>query len=72
VFQTDFERLECGATVIEEVVSFRKSKCLDMDEGDISELIEEHFEEVKTEELKELQTQQHTEVLQEIGIGDME
>ncbi|XP_051788426.1 partitioning defective 6 homolog beta-like [Erpetoichthys calabaricus] len=38
-----------------------------MDEGDINELIEEHSEELTTEELKELQTQQHTEVLQEIS-----
>uniref|UniRef100_A0A8C8VHY4 HTH CENPB-type domain-containing protein n=1 Tax=Pelusios castaneus TaxID=367368 RepID=A0A8C8VHY4_9SAUR len=67
VSETDFERLEPEAAVVEEIVSLGKSVGLDMDEGDINELIEEHSEELTTEELKELQTQQHTEVLQEIG-----
>ena len=35
---------------------------LDVDEGDVSELVEEHFKELTTEELKKLQPQQHKEV----------
>ncbi|XP_051783372.1 tigger transposable element-derived protein 1-like isoform X1 [Erpetoichthys calabaricus] len=66
VSETDFERLEPEAAVVEEIVSLGKSMGLDMDEGDINELIEEHSEELTTEELKELETQQHKEVLQEI------
>ncbi|XP_070268928.1 tigger transposable element-derived protein 1 isoform X2 [Myotis yumanensis] len=66
VSETDFERLEPEAAVVEEIVSLGKSMGLDMDEGDINELIEERSEELTTQELKELQAQQHTEVLQEI------
>lgn len=43
-----------------------KSMGLGMDEDDINQFIKDHSEELTTEELKELQTQQHTEVLQEI------
>ncbi|XP_059549399.1 tigger transposable element-derived protein 1 isoform X1 [Myotis daubentonii] len=66
VSETDFERLEPEAAVVEEIVSLGKSMGLDVDEGDINELMEEHSEELTTQELKELLTQQHTEVLQEI------
>lgn len=48
----------------EEIASFYESMGLDRDEGDINELIEDHPEELTTEDL---QTQQHTEVLQETG-----
>ncbi|XP_051784390.1 tigger transposable element-derived protein 1-like [Erpetoichthys calabaricus] len=67
VSETEFERLESKAAVVEEIVSLGKTMGMDMDEGDISELIEEYSEELTMEELKELQTQQHTEVLQEIS-----
>ncbi|KAG0717118.1 hypothetical protein GWK47_055090 [Chionoecetes opilio] len=39
----------------------------EVDEGDVDELVEEHSKELTTEELQELETQQHTKVLQEIG-----
>jgi len=48
-------------------VSLGKSMGLEVHEGDVNELIEEHEEELSTDELKELQTMQHTEVLQEIS-----
>ncbi|XP_039624723.1 tigger transposable element-derived protein 1-like [Polypterus senegalus] len=64
---TEFERLEYKAAVVEEIVSLGKTIGMDMDEGDINELIEEHSEELTMKELKELQAQQHTEVLQEIS-----
>lgn len=52
---------------MEEIVSLSKSMGLDKDEDDINDLIGEHTEEMTTKELKELQTQQHMKVLQEIG-----
>ncbi|XP_059512727.1 programmed cell death 1 ligand 2 isoform X2 [Myotis daubentonii] len=53
-------------TGIHSVVRHGEAGSVDIKEGDINELIEEHAEELTTQELKELQTQQHTEVLQEI------
>eukprot|EP00106_Octopus_bimaculoides_P007087 XP_014774529.1 PREDICTED: mediator of DNA damage checkpoint protein 1-like [Octopus bimaculoides] len=68
VSEMDFVRLEPKAAVVEEIVSLGKSMGLDVDEGDINELIEDHSKELTMEELtKEVQTQQHMEVLQEIG-----
>eukprot|EP00106_Octopus_bimaculoides_P013869 XP_014781311.1 PREDICTED: tigger transposable element-derived protein 1-like [Octopus bimaculoides] len=66
VSEMDFERLKLEVAMAEEIVSLGKSMGLDMDEGDINELMEVHSEKLKTEELKELQKQQYT-VLQEIG-----
>lgn len=43
------------------------AESLAMDEGETSELIEDHSEELTMEEQKELQTQQHGKVLPEIG-----
>ncbi|XP_059540726.1 uncharacterized protein LOC132228401 [Myotis daubentonii] len=57
-------------TGIHSVVRHGEAASTDIKAGDINELIEEHSEELTTQELKELQTQQHTEVLQEIN--DME
>ncbi|XP_015415779.1 PREDICTED: uncharacterized protein LOC107182194 [Myotis davidii] len=57
-------------TIIHSVVRHGEAASADIKEGDIKELIEEHSEELTTQELKELQTQQHTEVLQ--GIDDTE
>ncbi|XP_070275853.1 zinc finger protein 64 isoform X2 [Myotis yumanensis] len=53
-------------TGIHSVVRHGEAAIADIKEGDINELIEEHSEELTTQELKELQTQQHMEVLQEI------
>lgn len=58
--------IEPEAAVVEETVPFGKSMGLGMDEDDINQLIKDHSEELTTEELKELQTHKHTEVLQEI------
>ena len=58
--------------VVDEIVFLGKSMGLEVDEGDVNELVEEHAEELTTEELKELQTMQHTEVLQEISSGEEE
>ncbi|XP_061746133.1 tigger transposable element-derived protein 1-like [Nerophis ophidion] len=69
VSETDSETLEPGA-VIKEILSLGKSMGLDMNDSDINELINEHSEELTTEELKELQMQQHANLLQ--GIGDTE
>ncbi|GBN64602.1 hypothetical protein AVEN_156668-1 [Araneus ventricosus] len=41
-----------------------------MDERDVNELVEEHSQELTTEELQELQSQQHSGVLQEIGFEE--
>ena len=58
--------------VVDEIVSPGKPMGLEVDEGDVNELMEVHAEELTTEELKELQTMQHTEVLQEISSGEEE
>ncbi|KAL0269178.1 UNVERIFIED_CONTAM: hypothetical protein PYX00_006990 [Menopon gallinae] len=52
---------------VKEIVSLGKSMGLEVDEGDIHKLVEEHGEELSTDELKELHMMQHTEVLQEIS-----
>ena len=41
-----------------------------MDERDVNELVEEHAQELATEELQELQSLQHSGVLQEIGFEE--
>ena len=51
-------------------MSLRKSMGLVMDERDVNELVEEHSQELTTEELQELQSQQHSGVLQEIGFEE--
>ncbi|XP_064100872.1 tigger transposable element-derived protein 1-like [Macrobrachium nipponense] len=66
VSERDFEGFEPQATV-EEIVSLGKSMGLEVNEGDVNELIEEHEEELSIEELKELQVMQHTKALQEIS-----
>ena len=58
--------------VEEEIVSLGKSMGLEVDEADVNDLVEEHAEELTTDELKELQTQQHTEILQEINEPEAE
>ena len=64
VAERTFEGFEPEVPVEEEVVSLGKSMGLDVDEGDVNELVEEHFQELTTEEL---QSQQHTEILQKTG-----
>ncbi|UYV79677.1 LSAMP [Cordylochernes scorpioides] len=65
-------KLEPGVSVEEEIVSLGKSMGLEVEERDVNELIEEHTQERTTEEIQELQSQQHTEVMQVIGFEESE
>ncbi|XP_050339526.1 tigger transposable element-derived protein 1-like [Bactrocera neohumeralis] len=65
-----YEELEPGVSVEEEIISLGKSMGLEVEERDVNELIEEHSQELTTEEIQELQSQQHTEVMQEIGFEE--
>ncbi|GIY29909.1 FACT complex subunit SSRP1 [Caerostris darwini] len=67
-----YEELEPGVSVEEEIVSLGKSMGLEVEERDVNELIEEYTQELTTEEIQELQSQQHTEVMQEIGFEESE
>ncbi|XP_064120411.1 uncharacterized protein LOC135225079 [Macrobrachium nipponense] len=72
--QRDFEGFEpeTEQEELEEIVSLGKSMGLEVDEGDVNKLVEEHEEELSTEELKELQMMQHTKVLEEINTSEEE
>ncbi|XP_064100870.1 tigger transposable element-derived protein 1-like [Macrobrachium nipponense] len=74
VVERDFEGFEpeTEQEELEEIVSLGKSMGLEVDEGDVNELVEEHEEELSTEELKELQMMQHTKVLEEINTSEEE
>ncbi|GFR20794.1 tigger transposable element-derived protein 1 [Trichonephila clavata] len=65
-----YEELEPGMSVEEEIVSLGKSMGLEVEERDVNELVEEHTQDLTTEEIQELQSQQHTEVMQEIGFEE--
>ncbi|GIY62867.1 hypothetical protein CDAR_122691 [Caerostris darwini] len=67
-----YEELEPGVSVEEEIVSLGKSMGLEVEERDVNELIEEYTQELTTEEIQELQSQRHTEVMQEIGFEESE
>ena len=56
----------------EEIVSLGKSMGLEVEERDVNELIEEYTQELTTEEIEELQSQQNTDVMQEIGFEESE
>ncbi|GBO43886.1 Tigger transposable element-derived protein 1 [Araneus ventricosus] len=66
VAERTFEGFEPEVPVEEEIVSLGKSMGLVIDERDVNELVEEHSQELTTEELQELQSQQHSGVLKEI------
>ncbi|XP_064083867.1 tigger transposable element-derived protein 1-like [Macrobrachium nipponense] len=53
--------------VVDEIASLGKSMGLEVDEADVTDLVEEHQEELMTQELIELQEMQHSEVLQELS-----
>ncbi|XP_068223755.1 tigger transposable element-derived protein 1-like [Palaemon carinicauda] len=53
--------------VVDEIVSLGKSMWLEVDEADVNDLVEEHQEELTTQELIELQEMQHLGVLQELS-----
>ena len=45
---------------------------LEVEGRDVNKIIEKHTQELTTEEIQELQSQQHTEVMQEIGFKQSE
>ena len=53
--------------VIDDIVSIGKTMGLEIDEGDVNELVAEHSEELTTGELKELHTMQHSELLEQLS-----
>lgn len=61
--ETDFE-----AAVAKKIVSIDRSISLEMNEGDSNEHLKERPEELKTDNLKEVHTQQHMKILQEISV----
>ena len=71
VLERDFEGFEPVEPpvepVVEEIVSIGRSMGLEVDEEDVTDLVNEHAEELTTEELKELQTISHSEVMKEIS-----
>ena len=56
------------AETLEKIVSLGKSPDLEVVEGDLNKLVEDIEGELSTEELKDLQTMQHTKPVQEISI----
>ena len=69
--ERDFEGFEPDdPNIVEEIVSMGKSMGLEVDEGDVNELVVEHEEELTTEELRELQAEQQ--VMQDDSSGDEE
>ena len=65
--ERDIEGFGPEQEVLEEIVYLGRSMGLEVDEGDIKELVKAHSKELTTEELAELQTQQQLEFLQEIA-----
>nr|XP_060616130.1 tigger transposable element-derived protein 1-like isoform X1 [Anolis sagrei ordinatus]XP_060616131.1 tigger transposable element-derived protein 1-like isoform X1 [Anolis sagrei ordinatus]XP_060616133.1 tigger transposable element-derived protein 1-like isoform X1 [Anolis sagrei ordinatus]XP_060616134.1 tigger transposable element-derived protein 1-like isoform X1 [Anolis sagrei ordinatus] len=73
VSERRFEEFEPEELAVEEIVSIGKSMGLEVDEGDLNNLIKQHDEELTTEELQELlEQQQCTEILQEINVEEPE
>ncbi|GBM30944.1 Tigger transposable element-derived protein 1 [Araneus ventricosus] len=70
VAERTFEGFKPEVPVEEEIVSLGKSMGLVIDERGVNELAKEHSQELTTEELQELQSQQHSGVLQEIGFEE--
>ncbi|XP_070592937.1 tigger transposable element-derived protein 1-like [Erythrolamprus reginae] len=59
-------------TPLEEIVSLGKCMGLEVDEGDINELVEEHEEPLSTEDLKALHEMQQMEMTQEMSSSEEE
>jgi hypothetical protein len=70
VAERAFEGLEPEVSVVEEIVSLGKSMGLEVDERDVNELVEEQSQELTTEELHDLYSQQHTVVQRKIGFEE--
>ncbi|GBN15869.1 Tigger transposable element-derived protein 1 [Araneus ventricosus] len=70
VAERTFEGFEPEVPVVEEIVSLEKFMGLVIDERDVNELVAEYSQELTTEELQELQSQQHSGVLREIDFEE--
>ncbi|XP_069178432.1 tigger transposable element-derived protein 1-like [Procambarus clarkii] len=68
VAERDFERFqpELEVPLVEEIVSLGLQLGLELDGADVEELVEEHNEELTTDELQALQKEQQQEVAEEI------
>ena len=67
--ERDFEGFEPDdPNIVEEIVSMGKTMGLEVDEGDVNELVVEHEEELTTEELQELHAEQQ--VIQDVSSGE--
>lgn len=67
VSERDFEEFESEAPLVEEIVSLGKSMGLEVDDGDANRLTEEHSGKLITDELLQLQEQQHLDAVEETG-----
>ncbi|XP_015429411.1 PREDICTED: tigger transposable element-derived protein 1-like [Dufourea novaeangliae] len=70
VAERAFEGLEPEVSVVEEIVSLGKSMGLEVDERDVNELVEEQSQELTTEELHDLHSQQHTVVQRKMSFEE--
>ncbi|XP_067125817.1 tigger transposable element-derived protein 1-like [Centruroides vittatus] len=70
VVERAFEGLEPEVSVVEEIVSLGKSMGLEVDERDVNELVEEQSQELTTEELHDLHSQQQTVVQRKISFEE--
>lgn len=66
----NFEKFESEPPVVEETVSLRKSIGLEVDNGDINDSFEEHSERLTTDELLQLQKQQHLVAVKKTGFPE--
>ncbi|XP_015437248.1 PREDICTED: tigger transposable element-derived protein 1-like [Dufourea novaeangliae] len=70
VAERAFEGLESEVSVVEEIVSLGKSMGLEVDKRDVNELVEEQSQELTTEELHDLHSQQHTVVQRKMSFEE--
>ncbi|KFM77792.1 Tigger transposable element-derived protein 1, partial [Stegodyphus mimosarum] len=70
VAERAFEGLAPEVSVVEEIVSLRKSMGLKVDERDVNKLVEEQVQKLTTEELHDLHSQQHTVVQRKISFEE--
>ena len=66
------ENVESEVHVIDEIVSLGKNLGLDVDGEDLEELVEEHTQELTTDELIQLHKEQQREVIEELSSGEEE
>ncbi|XP_076036386.1 uncharacterized protein LOC143022170 [Oratosquilla oratoria] len=68
----DFEGFHTEHVVVDDIVSLGKSMGLDVDSDDVEELVEDHRNELNTEELQELHREQQEEVVEELSSSEKE